>query len=91
MKHASGRQKRRILMLEIWIPQRASETAMKALQEHFPYRTGERFDHSVTSQKATTSFHLAFIRLTEDLSTDQVAYLEAGKQSGFIAQYDIDE
>jgi hypothetical protein len=91
MTHAGDRQKRRVLVLEIWIPQRASETAMNVLQEHFPYRSGEWFDHSVTSQKAPTGFHLAFIRLTEDLSTDQVAYLEAGKHSGFIAQYDVYE
>jgi hypothetical protein len=79
------------MVLEIWIPQRASDTAMKALQKHFPYRCGEWFDQSVTSQKAPNGFHLAFIRLTEDLSDDQIAYLEAGKHSGLIAQYDVYE
>ena len=91
MKHKSGSQKRQAMKLEIWIPQRASATAMKALQEYFPYRAGEWFDQSVTSQKAPFGFHLAFIHLTEDLSTEQVAYLEAGKNSGLIAQYDVYE
>lgn len=91
MKNASSSRKRPAIVLQIWIPQRASATAMKALQEHFPYRAGEWFDQSVTSQKAPTGFHLAFIRLAEDLSSEQVAYLEAGKQSGLIAQYDVYE
>ncbi len=91
MKDAQGSQKRQAMVLEIWIPLRALTTAMKALQEHFPYRRGEQLDQSVTSQKDATGFYRAFIRLTEDLSVDQVAYLEAGKHSGLIAQYDVYE
>ncbi len=36
-------------------------------------------------------FYLAFIHLTEDLSTEQVAYLEAGKNSGLIVKSDVYE
>jgi len=75
MKHKSGSQKRQAMELEIWIPQLASVMAMKAMQEYFPYRAGEWFDQSVTSQKAPAGFHLA-----EDLSTEQVAYLGGGEK-----------
>jgi hypothetical protein len=90
MKQANSRRGRAIV-LQIWIPQRASVTAMKALQERFPYRGGEWFDQSVTGQKAPSGFHLAFIRLAEDLSAEQIAYLEMGKQGGLIAKYDVYE
>jgi hypothetical protein len=79
------------MVLHIWIPRRASGMAMKALQEHFPYRPGDRFDHSVTDHNAPTGFHLAFISLAEDLSTEQIIYLEAGQYSGWIAQYEVEE
>lgn len=61
MNPSHGSHQRRAMVLHIWIPQRASGMAMKALQEHFPYRPGDRFDHSVTDQNAPTGFHLASI------------------------------
>lgn len=91
MRHMSSSHRGRRIVLQIWIPQRASAMAMQALREHFPYRTGEWFDQSVTGQRAPTGFHLAFIRLAEDPSVEQIAYLEIGKQGGLIAKYDVNE
>ncbi len=91
MKHANGSKEVQAMILEIWIPQRAEEAAMKALQRQFPYRRGEWLEQSFTGQKDPTGFHLAFIHLAEDLANDQVHYLESSKHSGLIARYDVYE
>lgn len=78
------------VILQVWIPQRASGVALKALQERFPYRNGDWFDQSVTGMRAPTGFHLGIIQLTDDPDDTQIEYLEAGKCAGLIAKYDVE-
>jgi hypothetical protein len=77
------------VVLQVWIPQRASSVALKALQERFPYRPGDWFDQSVTGTHAPTGFHLGIICLADDPDDTQIEYLEAGKCAGLIATYDV--